>query len=91
MTTKLTIANFNLQTKLGEGCSGKVYRANLIDQPSSLFAVKVAAHKKTTSEVSMLMFDNEIALHSMLDHPNIVKMVDYDVNGIMKKYPTKQE
>ncbi len=44
MTTKLSISNYNLQKKIGEGCYGKVYRANPMDQPSSLVAVKVAMH-----------------------------------------------
>ena len=37
------------------------------------------------------MFENEIAINSMLNHPNIVKMVDAEVNAIMKKPSTQQE
>ena len=61
-----------------------------MDQPTSLVAVKVAMHKNSSSEMAEMMYENEIAIHSMLNHPNIVKMVDSEINAIMKKPSTQQ-
>lgn len=72
-TLKLpTFPEYHLEGKLGEGTFGKVYRAHHHDTPETTLALKVLQTQGSFEEML-----REPAMLAKLDHPGIVKIVDY--------------
>lgn len=63
----------NLIKKIGSGGTSKVYLANLVENPSVVYAVKII---KSSSSSDMKFFLNEINVLKKINHPNIVRLVD---------------
>lgn len=64
---------FNLIRKIGSGGTSKVYLANLIDKPTSTYAVKII---KSSSESDLKFFLNEVNFLKQLSHPNVVNLIE---------------
>ncbi len=68
--------------ELGQGTTSKVYLGFLDKDPMRPAAIKIFKPEfLTSSEKAMEIFGNEIRALLSLDHPNIVKVYDYGVNG----------
>lgn len=61
--------------ELGHGASGYVYKCSKCDE---LYAVKVCTGMYNET---LKRFDREIRIAQSLNHPNIVKVYDYDMNA----------
>ncbi len=75
------IGNYVIRSSLGEGASAHVYHGEHIHLHTHA-AIKVL-HRKLT-EKDFLLFDQEAHLVSRLNHPSIVRLIDY---GIQDGYP----
>ena len=69
------IGNFILESRIGEGAMGTVYRARhtLLERP---VAVKVLNGNKLTS-LDIARFEREVRLSTRLTHPNTISIYDY--------------
>jgi serine/threonine protein kinase len=66
----------DLESELGEGQFGKVYKGWLQGSPDTFYAIKVQKRKLVeSSQMRSRLFENERHLLGDLDHPNIIKMV----------------
>ena len=89
MQWELTISEYNLVSKIGQGAFAKVYKAHLLSDPDTLAAIKIESHDKyKNKQVVVNSFKNEIKLHSLLDHPNIVKYIESGIDATMTKHST---
>ena len=61
--------------ELGHGASGYVYKCS---KGSELYAVKVCTGMY---DEALKRFDREIRIAQRLNHPNIIKVFDYDMNA----------
>lgn len=92
METKLTIGNYNLLKKIGEGAFSKVYRAETLSgAQNDRIAIKVQSHQNNSRCLVKETFDNEIFIHSQLSHPHIVKYIEASAKAVMKKTETGEE
>lgn len=71
-TGQLLASKYRLDEAIGRGSFGTVYRGMSADHPGSPVAVKVVEGGSSRSEVLL-----EAKIHSTLDHPNIIRLLDY--------------
>jgi serine/threonine protein kinase len=81
MTTKNTpsqetIGNYDLLEKVGEGCMGTVYKARHW-QTKEIVAIKVMNADVCKNPVLLKRFEQEFRIASKLDHPNVVKVLEF--------------
>lgn len=62
--------NYQLQKHIGNGKFGNIYQCQ---SENSLYAIKIVKHNNITN--------NELEIHTQLDHPNIIKLCNSFVNG----------
>ena len=67
---------YKLMEAVGRGGTGTVYRGQHV-QSGTIVAVKVMAEELTTDPVLLRRFEQEFAAACRLDHPNIVKGLDF--------------
>ena len=73
---------YQMVLELGQGTTSKVYLGFLDKDPMRPAAIKIFKPEfLTSSEKATEIFGNEIRALLSLDHPNIVKVYDYGVNG----------
>lgn len=70
------IARYRLERRLGKGGMASVYRGihMTLDRP---VAVKVLTRDLTAHPDSLARFMNEARLHAMVQHPNVVEVMDF--------------
>ncbi|MCS7164886.1 MAG: serine/threonine-protein kinase [Candidatus Calescibacterium sp.] len=74
------VSNYILLEKLGAGATSVVYKAQNIKN-KSIVALKLL-HKHLFSETWFKeRILNEIEINKILTHPNIIRMLDYDIEG----------
>ncbi|MCS6849994.1 MAG: serine/threonine protein kinase [Gemmataceae bacterium] len=75
-----TIGNYDLLAKIAEGGMGTVYkgRHRLTGQ---IVAIKIVPPSVASNKVLLKRFEQEFRAASALDHPNIVRALDYDGTG----------
>jgi eukaryotic-like serine/threonine-protein kinase len=80
MTVLQTIGNYDLLEKIAEGGMGAIYkgRQRLTGQ---IVAVKIMPPHMANNPVLLKRFEQEFRAASRLDHPNIVRALDYGDNG----------
>jgi serine/threonine protein kinase len=69
--------NLSINALLGEGGMGRVYLATNTEVREKRYAVKVLKGKLTGSATFQEHFYDEARHQALLDHPNIVQMIDY--------------
>src|SRR5262249_36868396 len=80
MTVLQTIGNYDLVEKIAEGGMGAIYkgRHRLTGQT---VAVKIMPPHMANNPVLLKRFEQEFRAASRLDHPNIVRALDYGDSG----------
>ncbi|TWU03589.1 protein kinase domain-containing protein [Neorhodopirellula pilleata] len=68
----LRVGNFQLESLLGEGGAGQIFRARSLIDPSAYVALKIIKHVRSSSR-----FRREMELVQRLAHPNVV--IAYEV------------
>lgn len=68
---ELTLGNFLLFTRLGEGGMGEVYKAKDLET-GQFVALKTIRADRANNKTALLRFQREARLMKQLDHPNVV-------------------
>src|SRR5215510_11477055 len=72
-----TIGHYAIDKLLGEGGMGRVYLANHAHLPNKRYAIKVLLGDHAASVAMRTRFTREAERASQIDHPNVVKVVDF--------------
>jgi eukaryotic-like serine/threonine-protein kinase len=75
-----SVGPYDLLAKVGEGSMGTVYRGRHRDT-GAIVAVKVMNASLPSNPVLLKRFEQEFRAASRLDHPNIVRALDYGDSG----------
>lgn len=75
-----TIGNYDLVEKIAEGGMGTVYRGRN-HVTGEIVAVKVVPHHLLSNPVVLNRFEQEYNVARMIEHPNIVKALDFGREG----------
>ncbi|HZT82294.1 MAG TPA: serine/threonine-protein kinase, partial [Gemmataceae bacterium] len=75
-----SIGNYDLIEKVAEGGMGAVYRARH-RQTGQVVAIKIMPAHMAANAVLLKRFEQEFRAASRLDHPNIVRALDYGDTG----------
>lgn len=78
MLDSLLAGKYRLEEKLGQGHLGIVYRASSTADESRRYAIKVLIEEFSSDERALQRFKREAKAAGALDHPNIVKMIEFD-------------
>src|SRR5262245_35769715 len=71
-----TIGNYDLLEKIAEGGMGTVHKGR--DRSTGqVVAIKIVPSAMSGNPVMLKRFEQEFRAASMLDHPNIVRALDY--------------
>jgi len=76
---KDSIGNYDLLEKIGDGSMGVVYKARHW-QSKETVAVKVMHAHIARNPVLLKRFEQEFRITSKLDHPNVVRAIEYCLN-----------
>jgi serine/threonine protein kinase len=75
-----TVGSYDLLEKIADGGMGSVYKAR--QRPSGpVVAIKIVSSHTANNAVLLKRFEQEFRAASTLDHPNIVRALDYGSNG----------
>ncbi|MBY0522844.1 MAG: serine/threonine protein kinase [Gemmataceae bacterium] len=75
-----TIGNYDLLEKVGDGSMGAVYKARHWET-KAIVAIKVMLPQVASNPVLLKRFEQEFRIASKLDHPNIVKVMEFCGTG----------
>ena len=75
-----SIGNYTLLAKIAEGGMGWVYKGQNKEN-SQIVAIKIVPNPMLKNEVLLQRFENEWRAASSIDHPNIVRALDYCGTG----------
>lgn len=78
-TKEQILGKYRLMHQLGEGAMSKVYKA-FQPGPDRQVAIKVLQHNFHQEEDKVTRFKREAQAIARLDHPNIVRLYDADIN-----------
>lgn len=76
------VGNYELLDKIADGGMGSVYRGRHRDT-GQIVAIKIVPPSMATNAVLLKRFEMEFRAASTLDHPNIVRALDYGEAGNM--------
>jgi serine/threonine protein kinase len=82
LDTAKSIGNYDLLEKIAEGGMGAIYRGRRRDS-GAIVAIKIMPPHMARNPVLLKRFEQEFRAASRLDHPNIVRALDYSDNGNM--------
>jgi serine/threonine-protein kinase len=68
-----TVGAYTIETQLGEGGMGRVYKA--VGADGQLVAIKMVKEDMTTDEIFVKRFKREAAIAQRIHHPNLVSVV----------------
>ena len=72
-----SVGNYAIERLIGEGGMGRVYLAHHTNLPNKRYAFKVLLGDHAASTAMRTRFTREAERASQLDHPNVVKVVDF--------------
>src|SRR5206468_1800628 len=75
------IGEYLVLEKIGKGGQGTVYKAQHA-QTQQIVAIKVIAAEVVADPVLRLRFAQECRVSNQLDHPHVVRMLDFGMDGI---------
>lgn len=70
------IGQYRLMEKIGGGGMGTVYKARLIRNKSSRFAIKILKEELFAEPRSIRRFKQEAAIVDQLDHPHVLRIIE---------------
>ena len=71
------VQDYLLETTIGKGQYGKVYRAKNLKRPDELVAIKIISNKKFRDIPKLEeLTRNEIALLSKINNPNVIRFIE---------------
>jgi serine/threonine protein kinase len=76
-TVLQTLGNYDLLEKVAEGGMGAIYRGRHRDS-GQIVAIKIISAQMATNPTLLSRFEQEFRAASRLDHPNIVRALDYN-------------
>jgi serine/threonine protein kinase len=79
-TTKGTVGNYELLHKIADGGMGSVYKARNRTS-GEIVAIKVLPPNLASNGVLLKRFEQEFKATRSLDHPNIVRAIEYGQDG----------
>jgi serine/threonine protein kinase len=79
-TTLREIGNYEIDFKIAEGGMGAVYKARHRDTGAEV-AIKIIPPETARNQVLLRRFEQEFRAASLIDHPNVVKAIEYNGNG----------
>ncbi len=82
LDTEKSIGNYDLLEKIAEGGMGAIYRGKH-RETGQIVAIKIMPPHMAQNPVLLKRFEQEFRAASRLDHPNIVRALDYSDNGNM--------
>src|SRR4051795_6968990 len=82
LDTVKSVGNYDLLEKIAEGGMGAIYRGRH-RQTGQIVAVKIMPPHMASKPVLLKRFEQEFRAASRLDHPNIVRALDYGDDGSM--------
>ncbi|HEX2691068.1 MAG TPA: protein kinase [Kofleriaceae bacterium] len=71
------VGHYTIDQLIGEGGMGRVYLAHHANLPNKRYAFKVLLGDHAASSMMRARFTREAERASQLDHPNVVKVVDF--------------
>jgi serine/threonine protein kinase len=71
------VGHYTIDKLIGEGGMGRVYLAHHANLPNKRYAFKVLLGDHSASTTMRVRFTREAERASQLDHPNVVKVVDF--------------
>ncbi|MBY0232859.1 MAG: serine/threonine protein kinase, partial [Gemmataceae bacterium] len=71
-----SVGNYDLLDKIAEGGMGAIYRARSRDS-GEVVAIKIMPPHMAANPTLLKRFEQEFRAASRLDHPNIVRAIDY--------------
>ena len=74
------VGNYDLLAKIAEGGMGAVYKARSVIT-GDIVAIKIVPSETAKNPVLLKRFEQEFRAASLLDHPNIVKAIEYCGTG----------
>jgi serine/threonine protein kinase len=80
LETGKSVGNYDLLEKVAEGGMGAIYRGRHRDN-GQIVAIKIMPPHLAQNPVLLKRFEQEFRAASRLDHPNIVRAIDYSDNG----------
>jgi serine/threonine protein kinase len=80
LDTAKSVGDYDLLEKIAEGGMGAIYRGRHRES-GAVVAIKVMAPHLTKNPLLLKRFEQEFRAASRLDHPNIVRALDYSDNG----------
>jgi serine/threonine protein kinase len=80
LDTAKSVGDYDLLEKIAEGGMGAIYRGRHRES-GAIVAIKVMAPHLTKNPLLLKRFEQEFRAASRLDHPNIVRALDYSDNG----------
>ena len=75
------VGHYTIDALLGEGGMGRVYLAHHAHLPNKRYAIKVLLGDHAASAAMRARFTREAERASQIDHPNVVKVVDFGQTG----------
>src|SRR5215217_2806047 len=76
----MQVGNYELVQKIAEGGMGAIYRGRDV-QSGDVVAIKIMPPHMAANPVLLKRFEQEFRAASKLDHPNIVRALDYGESG----------
>src|SRR5690242_9110360 len=76
------VGNYDLLEKIAEGGMGAIYRGRH-RHSGQIVAIKIMPPNMAQNPVLLKRFEQEFRAASRLDHPNIVRAIDYGESGSM--------
>jgi serine/threonine protein kinase len=80
MSVLQTVGNYDLIEKIAEGGMGTVYKGKNRDT-GAIVAIKVVATHIANNQVLLKRFEQEYNVARQLEHPNVVRALDYGSTG----------
>jgi serine/threonine protein kinase len=82
LDTAKSVGSYDLLEKIAEGGMGAIYRGRH-RETGQIVAIKIMPPHMAQNPVLLKRFEQEFRAASRLDHPNIVRALDYGDNGSM--------
>lgn len=70
------VGNYDILTKIAEGGMGAVYKARS-RHTGDIVAIKIIPTETARNPLTLKRFEQEFKAASLIDHPNVVKAIDY--------------